>query len=607
MKFSTSLLRLLALMAALASFAWTSLGEEQADPAPAQTEQTEPAPAAPSDSDTAPAPAKPEKPAKKKKPSRSHSRGGAEAPFGNVTIGENDKVAEAVSVFGNLVVRGSVDREATSVFGNNWILEKADVGQDAVAVFGGLHIDGKVHGDAVAVFGNIYLGPKGEIEGERKAVFGRVVHTDGTVEPSDRHSFSFDQVLEQDNPLGAYVHECLLKGRLLWFGPHLGWIWGVALIHLFFYALLALVLRKPTERCVRTFEERPAMSIFTAFLCFLLVPIVFILLVITGIGAIVVPVLVLAMFALSIFGRTVMHAWLGRSITRFLGDGPLSHVAVSVLFGGVLLSILYCVPVVAFIVHPVIGSVGFGAVVYTIALSMQKEKKTPVPPYTPDSFPPPPAVPVPPAPVSPSFAAPLSAPPSPSTAVPPPVSPVGFAAVEPETPKFVAPEPQPAAYAAPVIPPVQPAAASAPTVPLAAKLPGSSLPRASFWVRMGALAIDTVVASLLIGGWNSVTPRFISISYMPGVIFLMALYGALIWKYKSTSIGGIVFKLQVVRTDDKPLDWSTCIVRALGCILSIFAAGIGFLWILIDPNRDAWHDKIAGTAVVQSPDNQRLV
>ena len=32
-------------------------------------------------------------------------------------------------------------------------------------------------------------------------------------------------------------------------------------------------------------------------------------------------------------------------------------------------------------------------------------------------------------------------------------------------------------------------------------------------------------------------------------------------------------------------------------------AGIGFLWILRDPERQAWHDRIAGTFVVNVPRN----
>jgi uncharacterized RDD family membrane protein YckC len=31
----------------------------------------------------------------------------------------------------------------------------------------------------------------------------------------------------------------------------------------------------------------------------------------------------------------------------------------------------------------------------------------------------------------------------------------------------------------------------------------------------------------------------------------------------------------------------------------LVVAGLGFLWIAFDPGKQAWHDKIAGTAVVR--------
>ena len=55
------------------------------------------------------------------------------------------------------------------------------------------------------------------------------------------------------------------------------------------------------------------------------------------------------------------------------------------------------------------------------------------------------------------------------------------------------------------------------------------------------------------------------------------------------------------------LDWPTCIVRALSCFLSLIVGGLGFLWIVFDVDRQAWHDKIAGTAVVRVPPGRSLV
>jgi uncharacterized RDD family membrane protein YckC len=79
------------------------------------------------------------------------------------------------------------------------------------------------------------------------------------------------------------------------------------------------------------------------------------------------------------------------------------------------------------------------------------------------------------------------------------------------------------------------------------------------------------------------------------------------WKVKGTTIGGIVFGLRVVRRDGRPMDWATAIVRALSCFLSMVVAGLGFIWIAIDDDKQGWHDKIAGTVVVTMPKGVSLL
>ena len=40
------------------------------------------------------------------------------------------------------------------------------------------------------------------------------------------------------------------------------------------------------------------------------------------------------------------------------------------------------------------------------------------------------------------------------------------------------------------------------------------------------------------------------------------------------------------------------LTRYLSYLISTLPLGIGFLWIAIDPQRQGWHDKLAGTSVV---------
>jgi uncharacterized RDD family membrane protein YckC len=84
-------------------------------------------------------------------------------------------------------------------------------------------------------------------------------------------------------------------------------------------------------------------------------------------------------------------------------------------------------------------------------------------------------------------------------------------------------------------------------------------------------------------------------------LVLLATYGAVMWKLRGCTVGGIVFDLRVVRVDGRTMDWETCIVRALSCFLSLAVAGLGFFWIAFDGANQGWHDKIAGTVVVRVP------
>jgi uncharacterized RDD family membrane protein YckC len=137
-----------------------------------------------------------------------------------------------------------------------------------------------------------------------------------------------------------------------------------------------------------------------------------------------------------------------------------------------------------------------------------------------------------------------------------------------------------------------------------APLPLTTLPRPGFWPRIGALFIDAIIVGVvvrLLFDWPD--------GHSEHRFFLLglAVYGAVMWKVKGTTIGGIVFDLCVVRLDSRPLDWPTVCVRALGCILSLCALGLGFFWIGIDPGKQAWHDKLAGTIVVRVPKGTPLV
>jgi uncharacterized RDD family membrane protein YckC len=85
-----------------------------------------------------------------------------------------------------------------------------------------------------------------------------------------------------------------------------------------------------------------------------------------------------------------------------------------------------------------------------------------------------------------------------------------------------------------------------------------------------------------------------------GYLVVLA-YFAGMWAWKSTTVGGVVLGLKVVRLDGQPLSFPVALVRALSAAFSIVVLFLGFLWIAWDPGKEGWHDKITGTAVIKLP------
>ena len=124
-----------------------------------------------------------------------------------------------------------------------------------------------------------------------------------------------------------------------------------------------------------------------------------------------------------------------------------------------------------------------------------------------------------------------------------------------------------------------------------------TMPRAGFWIRLLATALDVIVVAVVV--------NLVHIAAL--LVPLLAVYFVVMWTLKGTTIGGIVCGLRVVRLDARPVDWSIAIVRSLSAFLSLFVAGLGFIWVAFDDERQSWHDKIAGTVVVRAPKGGSLI
>jgi len=138
----------------------------------------------------------------------------------------------------------------------------------------------------------------------------------------------------------------------------------------------------------------------------------------------------------------------------------------------------------------------------------------------------------------------------------------------------------------------------------------ASAPKAGFWIRFFALFVDGLIigvpAGIIIGILVAVVGKdatgVILVLYALYLIAIVA-YFVYFWTQRDgQTIMNKALGIKVVKTDGSPITVGTAIVRYVGYFIDsiIFGLPIGYIWAAFDPNKQAWHDKIAGTYVVKT-------
>lgn len=130
----------------------------------------------------------------------------------------------------------------------------------------------------------------------------------------------------------------------------------------------------------------------------------------------------------------------------------------------------------------------------------------------------------------------------------------------------------------------------APPTPLETSL----LPRAGFWIRMCALMLDFLLFLIMAAAIECLRRP-------DSFLIVWWVYHVVLWTWRSSTIGGIIMGIKLVRVDGRPVDFMAALIRSLAAVFSAVVLGTGFLWVVFDRNKQSWHDKIAGTVMVKVP------
>ena len=90
------------------------------------------------------------------------------------------------------------------------------------------------------------------------------------------------------------------------------------------------------------------------------------------------------------------------------------------------------------------------------------------------------------------------------------------------------------------------------------------------------------------------------IAYIAGTYIVSILYFTFtLGSKKQSTLGMRILHMRAIRTDGTDLTYGRAFMRWLGMVISGIAIYLGYIWILIDKNRQGWHDKIADVYIIK--------
>jgi uncharacterized RDD family membrane protein YckC len=146
---------------------------------------------------------------------------------------------------------------------------------------------------------------------------------------------------------------------------------------------------------------------------------------------------------------------------------------------------------------------------------------------------------------------------------------------------------------------------------------------AGFFSRSLAFVLDLVILNIVLLGGSVLIQAFLSFFKLTGLVdniktaleyssnnigiesvlitLIVIGYFTFFWTLIGFTPGKAILGLKVVRKNGAKVSFGRSILRFFAYWISAIPLFLGFLWVLWDPKRQGWHDKIAGTQVLYSP------
>jgi len=132
---------------------------------------------------------------------------------------------------------------------------------------------------------------------------------------------------------------------------------------------------------------------------------------------------------------------------------------------------------------------------------------------------------------------------------------------------------------------------------------------APLWRRLAAVCYDlllvvallmalTMVVIMIRGGLAIESG---SVWFQTLLVACWWLYFAWSWTHGGQTIGMRAWRLRIRSVAGTDVGWREATIRFIAAGLSTAAAGLGFLWALVDTGRCTWHDRVSKTRLEFRP------
>ncbi len=110
---------------------------------------------------------------------------------------------------------------------------------------------------------------------------------------------------------------------------------------------------------------------------------------------------------------------------------------------------------------------------------------------------------------------------------------------------------------------------------------------------LGVLFAVTAIAVALNTGEEVTHPAY----YVCLVLTTFAFFGWF-WTHGGQTLGMRTWKLKIISDISDSLTWKQAAIRFAAAAVALLPAGIGLIWVLFDPNKLAWHDRLSKTRLI---------